>query len=108
MILSNPLFDSMKFYILIMLLLILIKPKLIYSKKNKKFRKFGYKKNQTIFTLPILSIIIAIIIYIFILLIHKLYNNNINRNYITYPQYINYIPNIPNNTYIPNNVNINQ
>ena len=72
MIFSNPLFDSVKLYILVMLILILIKPKFLYSKKNKKYKKFGYKKNQTLYTLPILSVIIAVIIYIFVLLIHKL------------------------------------
>jgi len=93
MIFSNPLFDSIKFYILVMLILIFIKPEFMYSKKNKKYKKLGYKKNQTLFTMPILSILIAIIIYIFVLLIHKLNSNK--EKYISCPQYLQYIPYIP-------------
>lgn len=94
MIFSNPLFDSMKFYILIMLIFIITKPEFMYSKKYKRYKKFGIKKNQTIFTLPLISILLATIIYIIILTLYKLNNSN-NTN----KENINYIPFIPQ--YIP-------
>jgi hypothetical protein len=104
---NNPLFDSLKYYILVMLILITLKPEFIYDSKNRKYKKFGLKKNKTIFTLPFLSIIIAILIYIFVLLIYKLNNNDYkeNINYIQVPYfYNNMIPNFNPNI----NPNINQ
>jgi uncharacterized membrane protein len=100
-IISNPLFDSLKYYILVMLILITIKPEFMYDSKNRKYKKFGLKKNKTIFTLPFLSIIIAILIYIIVLLIYKLNNNKENKeniNYIHVPYfYNNMIPNFNQN-----------
>ena len=74
-----------------MLILIIIKPEFMYSKRNKKYKKIGLKKNQTLFTLPVLSILIPIIIYVFILLIHRLNSNKEKINYMQFPQYIPYI-----------------
>lgn len=49
-------------YIIIILLLVLIKPNIIYDHKNNKYRSFGTDSDQTFVTMPIISIILAIII----------------------------------------------
>ena len=51
---SNPLYNSLKIYIILIIALIYIKPTFIYDKKNKKFKQFGIDKNCTIFSLPLL------------------------------------------------------
>ena len=71
---SNPLYNSLKIYIIIIISLIYFKPEFIYDKKTKKFKQFGIGKGCTIFSLPILSIILAVILYIIFLWIDKLNN----------------------------------
>ena len=95
---SNILYNSIKIYLLIIILLILIRPDFIFDKKNNKFKSFGIKKNHTIFALPVLSILIAFGTYIIFYIINKSRNkiqtmqshNNIIqqpiREYIYYPQ----------------------
>ena len=75
---SNPLFNSLKVYIIIIILLVYLKPKFIYDNDTKKFRQFGINKGNTIFSLPVLSIFLAVILYIIFLSIDKLNNNNNN------------------------------
>jgi hypothetical protein len=78
---NNPLYNSLKVYIIIIILLIYFKPNFVYDKKQKQFKSFGLDKNSTILSLPILSIFLAIIIYFVFSLIHK-YNyihNEYNR-----------------------------
>jgi hypothetical protein len=80
---SNPLYNSIKVYIIIMILLIYFKPEIIYDKKTKKFKQFGTDKNSTLFPLPLISIILAIIIYIIFLWINKLnYLDTLNKQLI--------------------------
>ena len=78
---NNPLYNSLKVYIIIIVLLIYLKPSFIYDKKQKQFKSFGLDKNSTIFSLPILSIFLSIIIYFIFSVIYK-YNyiyNEYNR-----------------------------
>jgi hypothetical protein len=105
---SSPLFNSLKVYIIIIILLVFLKPNFIYDKTIQKFRQFGTNKGNTIFSLPVLSIFLAVILYIIFLWIDKLKNfnnlNNLNKpnnNFSmqqpmqqihTIPQYIQPIP----------------
>ena len=50
---SNPLFNSLKVYIIVIIMLIYFKPNFIYDEKTKKFREFGTNKGNTIFSLPL-------------------------------------------------------
>lgn len=68
---NNPLYNSLKVYIIIIVLLIYFKPSFLYDKKQKQFKSFGIDKNSTIFSLPIFSIILAIFIYFIFSLIDK-------------------------------------
>jgi hypothetical protein len=73
---SNPLFNSLKVYIIIIILLVYFKPNFIYDNQTKKFRQFGTNKGNTIFSLPVLSIFLAVLLYIIFLSIDKLNNTN--------------------------------
>ncbi len=73
---SNPLFNSLKVYIIIIILLVYFKPNFIYDNQIKKFRQFGTNKGNTIFSLPVLSIFLAVLLYIVFLSIDKLNNTN--------------------------------
>jgi hypothetical protein len=57
------LYPSIVTYILVMIIILLIKPKFLYDKNTKQLKQFGTRNTQTIFTLPLLSIILSIIIY---------------------------------------------
>jgi hypothetical protein len=98
---SNILYNSIKIYLLIIILLIFIRPNFIFDKKNNKFKSFGIKKNHTIFSLPILSILIAFGTYLFFYIINKSKintNTNINTNNQSIPpirEYIYYPPQYP-------------
>ena len=63
---SNRLYNSIKIYIILIIIIILIRPHFLYDRKNNKFKSFGTKRNETIFSLPIISILLAISIYIFL------------------------------------------
>ena len=77
---SNPLFNTLKSYILIILLLIYFKPDFIYDKKRDKFRKFGINKNKTLFTFPVIAILLPILLYTIFLTIYNITNTNTNNN----------------------------
>jgi len=74
---NNTLYNSLKVYIIIIIMIIYFKPNFLYDKKQKQFRSFGLDKNSTIFSLPVLSIFLAIIIYFIFSVIDKY-------NYIQY------------------------
>lgn len=79
---SKPLYNSIKVYIILIIIIVFFKPDLIYDKKNNKFKSFGTKKNQTLMSIHVISISLAFIVYIFFFLLDKLQNNNntINTN----------------------------
>ena len=62
----NPnatLFNTIVFYVLIVVALAILKPEFMYDYKNNKFKNFGYGENKSIFALPVMGIICAIVIY---------------------------------------------
>lgn len=69
-------------------MLVLIKPDFLYDRNLNKYKEFGTDENQTILTLPIVSIVIAILMSLIgnalkstDLIINK---NNTNTNEINY------------------------
>jgi hypothetical protein len=65
-------------FILTLIILIIIKPNFLYDKKKQRFKQFGYGKNKTILTLPILSIFVSVIVFIFSYFVKEDDNNIIN------------------------------
>jgi hypothetical protein len=61
----NPVLNTIIIYIIIMLLLVSYKPKIIFDKRRQKYKSFGIGKYNSLFSLPVLAIIIAIMIYAF-------------------------------------------
>jgi uncharacterized membrane protein len=49
-------------YIIIIVFLVITKPEFMYDHENKQYKEFGMTKNKTLFSLPVLSITIAIVI----------------------------------------------
>ena len=70
---KNPSINAIIFFIFIIILILLIRPNLIYCKKTNKLKSFGIGKNKTILTLPIISVGLGIIFYTIFLLIEILY-----------------------------------
>lgn len=80
-------------YITVIILLIISKPDFIYDKKKNKFKKFGSKSNETYFTLPVVSMIIAVFIFI----ICRNHNKSISQSQQIMPyQITNMNPNLSN------------
>ena len=48
-----------------MILIIMLKPKILYNHKTNTFKKFGSSKDETIFNIYSVSVVLAIIIYLF-------------------------------------------
>lgn len=61
---SDPLYNSILFYILFIVLIILLKPKFLFCKKSNQMKSFGFGKNQTIFCFPLVCIMSIVIFYI--------------------------------------------
>lgn len=67
-IFDKMLYTSVVMYILIMCLILIIKPNFIYDYNNNKFKSFGTEQNETMFPIPILSIIACIVVYFIVIL----------------------------------------
>jgi len=76
---SSPVFNAIIFYILIISIILLLKPSFMYDEKTNKFKSFGCNDDQTIFSFPVISIIIAIILYLIFLLIDIFYSNVLSK-----------------------------
>ena len=60
---SNALYNTIIVYIIVIIIILITKPNFLYSHEEKKFKSFGCNEGETILSLPIFSIIIAIILY---------------------------------------------
>jgi hypothetical protein len=57
---------------IIIISIIIFKPDFLYDNKHKRFKSFGTRKNTTILSLPIFSILLAVLIYTFFQWIDKI------------------------------------
>jgi len=69
---NKSLSNSIKLYIIIIISIIIFKPDFLYDKKHNRFKSFGTRKNTTILSLPIFSILLAVLIYTFFQWIEKI------------------------------------
>lgn len=60
----NPLYSAIIVYIILIVFIVIIKPKFMYDDKAKKFKPFGSGTNETLLSFPVVAIISAVIIYI--------------------------------------------
>lgn len=71
---SNPVYNTIIFYILLVIIIMLIKPEFMYCHKNQKFKSFGFDKDQTVFCLPIVCLTSVIILYLLFVTINVVGN----------------------------------
>ena len=61
----SPVSNTIIFYIIIIITIFILKPEIMYSKKNNKFKSFGFGKDETLFSLSSVGIFSSIILYMF-------------------------------------------
>lgn len=71
----SPLNNTVVFYIILIIGLIIVRPQFMYCYKNNKFKPFGYGENKTILPFSIVSITGGIILYIIFSLIDSVCSN---------------------------------
>lgn len=67
---SNPIYNTILVYILFVIIILFIKPNIVYCHKTKKFKQFGLNDNQSLMCFPVLCIMSVIIIYFVFLIFH--------------------------------------
>lgn len=72
------LYNSIIVFIFIVIILYLLKPEFIYSKRNKKFKQFGLKENETIFPFPFMTIGMGIVFYFIFSTLEQIDKNSNN------------------------------
>lgn len=88
MVTNVPLYNSIICYIITIIGLYIFKPSLVYDNYHNEFKEFGCDENETIFTIPVLSLTVSVIIYIISATLSllkskssmKYINSSINRN----------------------------
>ena len=65
---DEALYTSIITYILAMIIIVVIKPKFLYDKEKQKFKSFGTDKDETVFAMPVMSVISCVIIYFLVVL----------------------------------------
>ena len=70
----NSMYCQIIIYVVILLLIYVTKPKIIYDENKQKFKDFGSNNDQTLFSLPVISISLALFIY----LIFNQFSNSTN------------------------------
>ncbi len=71
---ASPIYNAILFYILFIIIILLLKPSIMYDQHTKKFKPFGCSDGQTLFAFPIVSLSSAVIFYI-IFLVGSILNN---------------------------------
>lgn len=71
---NTPVFNTIIFYLIVICLILIIKPKFMYSDKENKFKQFGCGEDQTLLSFPIVGIGSGIIIYAIFLFIDALFS----------------------------------
>ena len=65
---SSPIYNAILFYILFIIIILVIKPNIMYDQNTKKFKPFGCSDGQTLFAFPIVALSSAVIFYIIFLI----------------------------------------
>jgi hypothetical protein len=60
---SATIFNTVVFFILIIVGFAIFKPNFLYDNDAQKFRNFGYGEGKTIFALPVMGVICAVTVY---------------------------------------------
>lgn len=71
----SPLNNTIVFYIILIISLIITRPQFMYCRRNNKFKQFGYGEGKTILPFSIVSISGGIILYMIFSLIDSVCGN---------------------------------
>ena len=71
--LSSRIIYSILLYVLIMSLIYVVKPKIIFN-DNGSIKSYGIQKNQTMYSLGVVSVILAIVSFYFFCVIDLIFN----------------------------------
>lgn len=61
---NNKLYNTIVIFLISMVIIFTIKPSLVYNSGDKKFKKFGLKKSETIITPLHISLLSSIFFYL--------------------------------------------
>lgn len=64
---DHVLYVSITLYIIFMMGIMLIKPRLMFNDQTKHLRNFGFDDDETLFSLPLLGTLLSICIYMVIM-----------------------------------------
>ncbi len=70
---NTPVYNAIIFYIVIVCIIVLLRPKSMYCHRTKKFKSFGFGDNKTLLSLPIVCIASSMLLYLVFLLVQVLY-----------------------------------
>jgi hypothetical protein len=71
---SSPVYNTILFYILFVVIILIMKPQFMYCDKTKRFKSFGCGSDQTICCFPIIcfaSVVILYIIFLFVQILNE-------------------------------------
>ena len=71
---SNPVYNTIIIYLLLICIILLTKPDFMFCKKTNKFKTFGLGENQTLLSFPTISIFSCVILYVFFFGINIMHN----------------------------------
>jgi Ca2+/H+ antiporter len=71
---KNPVFNAIVFYILIICIILIIKPKFMYCYKTKKFKPFGFGDKQTFMSFSVITVGTGILLYMLFLWIEIIFD----------------------------------
>tara|TARA_B100000035_G_C20716788_1_gene429447 strand:- start:250 stop:483 length:234 start_codon:yes stop_codon:yes gene_type:complete len=71
---SSPVLIAVLLFIIVSLVLYYVKPKMMFD-NNGETKEFGFDDGQTIFTYPIVLIVLAVFTYLITFIVVSLYNN---------------------------------
>jgi hypothetical protein len=66
---NTPVYNTIIFYIMIVCIILIIKPRFMYCQETKRFKPFGCGEDGTIMSFPLVSIGSGIVLYLFFLLV---------------------------------------
>ena len=78
---SSPIYNTILFYILLIAVILILKPRSMYCHKKNRFKPFGLGKGKTLFCFPIVAISSVIILYLIFLMVEIIndYLDNSNK-----------------------------
>ncbi len=69
---KNVLSNTIVVYIIFMIIVFIIRPDMLYDKNKGKFKNFGVDTDETLVSLPILSILAGFGLYLLFSLLNKI------------------------------------